>query len=126
MNIEFSRRLAVLFGVLLPVVETLRRYHQLSDWRVLPAWLDDWFIGAFLLYAAWRTKQDTRSGRPFLTAAWGFACAMAYVSFFFQLTNLDQPDPSGVAPAFVVTIKGVGLALFIAALVAALRAEHRT
>jgi hypothetical protein len=126
MNIEFSRRLALLFGLILPVVETVRRSRQLSDLRVWPFWLDDWIIGAFLLYGAWQTKKDVRRGQPYLTAAWGFACAMVYTSFFFQLANLGQPDPSGFSPAVVVTIKGIGFALFIAALVAAFRAKQQS
>ena len=121
MTIEFSRRLALLFGCLLPVVETIRRFHQLKDLSVWPFWLDDWLIGGLLLLGAWRTGKDPVRGQPFLAAGWGFTCAMAYTSFFFQLSNLSQPDPSGVSPAIVVGIKGAGLALAIAALVATLK-----
>ena len=121
MNIEFSRRFALCLGVILPLIETVRRFHQLGDLSVWPMWLDDWLIGAFLLYGAWQTKKNVLHGQPFLTAALGFACAMAYTSFFFQLANLGQPDPSGVSPVVVVTIKGIGFALCIVALLAAFR-----
>ena len=60
-------------------------------------------------------------GQPFLAAGWGFTCGMVYSSFFYQLTHLGEPDPSGVSSVVVVFIKGIGFALSIAALVGALR-----
>ena len=41
MTFTFSRRLALVFGVLLPIVETIRRWPQLGDVHMWPAWLDD-------------------------------------------------------------------------------------
>jgi hypothetical protein len=123
--IPFSRRLAILAGVVVPLVETLRRWRQLGDVRVWPFWLDDWAIGLLLLYGAWRTRKDVGDGRPALAAAWGFACGMAYMSFFSQLAELDRADPSGVAATTVVAVKGVAFALAIAALVATLAAKPR-
>jgi hypothetical protein len=70
MTLTFSRRLAVVAGLVLPVVETFRRWNQLGDLRVWPFWLDDWAIGLFLLYSAWRVGKDSARGRPFLAAAW--------------------------------------------------------
>ena len=119
----FSRRLAILAGVVVPLVETLRRWRQLGDMRVWPFWLDDWAIGLLLLYGAWRTRSDAAGGRPALAAAWVFACGMAYMSFFSQLLALDSPDPSGVASITVVAIKGVAFAVVMAALVATLAAK---
>ena len=124
MNLTFSRRLALVFGVLLPIVETYRRWQQLGDYHYWPAWLDDWAIGAFLLYGAWRTAKEVETGRPWLTAAWGFTCGMAYPSFFGQLARLDQPDPSALPAAWVVGIKGVGFLLAILALAGSLRHPH--
>jgi hypothetical protein len=121
MTLTFSRRLALTFGVLLPIVETIRRWHQLGDIRVWPAWLDDILLGACLLYGAWRTAQDTETGRPWLAAAWGISCGMAYTSFFGQLVRLDQPDPSSIPAVWVVAIKGVGFLLAILALAGSLR-----
>ena len=121
MTITFSRRLAVIFGVLTPLAETGRRFHQLGQISVLPFWLDDYFIGALLLYGAWRTSKDIRSGRRFLAAAWGFTCGMAYSSFFGQLAHLNEPDPAPIPSAWVAVIKGVGFALAILALVGCLK-----
>jgi len=65
------------------LAETIRRW---STWRENPpALFDDYILGAFLLYGAWRVGKDVRSGQRFLAAAWGFMCGMAYLSFFGQL-----------------------------------------
>lgn len=121
MTIQFSRRLAVAGGILAPLGETIRRW---STWRDYPPNLfDDYLIGAFLLYAAWRTGRDVRSGQRFLAAAWAFACGMGYYSFFGQLQSLrlNEPDPAGIPSAWVAVIKGVAVALAIVALLVSLR-----
>ncbi|TAK15445.1 MAG: hypothetical protein EPO35_07545 [Acidobacteria bacterium] len=114
--IRFSRALAIVAGVFLPIAETTRRWHELGDIRAAPFWLDDWLIGAFLLYGAWRTRRSDPSGRVVLAAAWGFACGQVYASFFGQLALIDQADPSGLSGATVVAIKGAMFALAITAL----------
>jgi hypothetical protein len=119
--VRFSRTLAYAGGVVLPIVETIRRWHQLGDLRMAPMWLDDWIIGLFLLYGAWRTRDGASSGRAVLAAAWGVACGMGYMSFFGELSNLGLTDPSGLPSITVAVIKGVMVALALAALVLTLR-----
>jgi hypothetical protein len=121
MTIAFSRRLAIILGILTPLAETVRRWRQLGQLSVWPFWLDDYIIGALLLYGAWRTGKDIRNGRRFLAAAWGFTCGMAYSSFFNQLGRLNEPDPAPISSAWVAVIKGVGFALAILALVGSLK-----
>ena len=120
MTITFSRRLAYVFGILVPLGETIRRWHQLGQLRYLPAWLDDYILGALLLYGAWRTGRDVRGGQRFLAAAWGFTCGMAYASFFLQLEHLHD-DPAPISGVWVLVIKGVGFALALLALAGSLR-----
>jgi len=111
---RFSRQLAILVGVATPSIETVRRWHELRTLTVWwPAYLDDVLLGAFLLYGVWRTRGGRLSGRAALAAGWGFMCGMAYSSLFFQLARLNDPDPSGLSPRFVVAFKGFGLALGI-------------
>jgi len=82
MLISISRYLALVLGVLTPLAETIRRW---STWREdPPSFFDDYILGAFLLFGAWRVGKDAKSGRPFLAAAWAFMCGMAYGSFFGQ------------------------------------------
>ena|SRR5882672_9701431 len=121
MTIAFSRRLAIIFGILTPLAETVRRWRQLGQLSVWPFWLDDYIIGALLLYGAWRVSKDIRTGRRFLAAAWGFTCGMAYSSFFAQLGRLNEPDPAPIPSTWVAVIKGMGLALAILALVGSLK-----
>jgi hypothetical protein len=121
MTIEFSRRLAIAGGILAPLAETARRW---STWQQSPANLfDDYIMGAFLLYAAWRTGRDVRGGRPVLAAAWAFACGLGYYSFFGQLQSLrmGEIDPAPIASHWVALIKGLALSLAIIALVLSLR-----
>jgi hypothetical protein len=115
----FARRLAVAAGVVLPIGETARRWHQMGDPRLFYAWFDDWLIGAFLLYGAWRTGRDASTGQATLAAAWGFALAEAIASFFFGV--FGDADPTGASRTVVVTIKGAMLALAVSALVSVLR-----
>jgi hypothetical protein len=121
MTLEFSRRLAVVLGILTPLAETVRRW---STWRNdPPALFDDYILGAFLLYGAWRVGKDARSGQRFLAAAWAFTCGMAYLSFFGQLQRLrlGEVDPAPIASEWVAVIKGIGLILAVLALTASLR-----
>src|SRR6185436_6597961 len=111
-----SRRLALVIGILLPIAELYRRRNQLTDPTMIPAWFDDVLIGAFLLYGVWRTREGREDGRIFLAAAWAFMAGMAYGSFFGQLSELSNPDPSGASSIIVVAIKGAGLALAFFAL----------
>jgi hypothetical protein len=124
MNLEFSRRLALL-GIIPPIADTIRRWHQLGDIKIWPFWLDDFFLGGFLLYGAWLTQKDVKNGRRFLTAAWGFACGMAYISFFDQITSLDKPDPAPISSVWVAVIKGVFFLIAILGLTGSLWGSPR-
>jgi len=123
---SYSRHLALVIGLLLPVAETIRRWRQLGDLSIWPFWLDDFLIGAFLLYAFWRTRLNGFENRRYLAAAWGFACGMGYPSFLAQVTSLDVVDPAPIPSMWVAAIKGVGLALSALALAGSLKeAETR-
>ncbi|MGA9773509.1 MAG: hypothetical protein WBV94_31045 [Blastocatellia bacterium] len=121
MTLKFSRRAAIVLGILTPLAETIRRWHQLGQLQYLPAWLDDYILGAFLLYGAYRTGKDAKTGRRFLASAWGFVCGMGYSSFFMQLTRLHEDDPAPIPSVWVAVIKGVGLAIAVLALIGSLK-----
>lgn len=121
MTLQSGRKLAIVFGILLPAVEVVRRWHQLGDIGELPFWIDDFLIGGFLLAGAWKTRRDIEAGRPWLAAAVGFAAGMIYASFFSQLATIGAPDPSGLSGVTVVTIKGALFVLAVYALVVVLR-----
>jgi len=117
MLISISRYLAFVIGFLTPLAETIRRW---STWRENPpALFDDYILGGLLLYGAWRVTKDARSGQRYLAAGWAFMCGMAYYSFFDQLHQyrLGIADPAPVSSGWVATIKGVGFAIGIIALI---------
>jgi hypothetical protein len=121
MSIQFSRWLAVFGGIVAPLLETARRW---STWQESPANLfDDYILGAFLLYGAWRVGKDPRNGQRVLAAAWAFACGMGYYSFFGQLQSMraGEIDPAQIASGWVLAIKGIAVGLAVVALVVSLR-----
>ena len=121
MNIQFSRWLAIIGGIIIPLLETIRRW---STWRESPASLfDDYIMGAFLLFGAWQVGKDIRNGQRFLAAAWAFACGLGYYSFFGQLDSLRRgvQDPAPIASEWILLIKGIAWGLAIVALAASLR-----
>ena len=106
MWLTFSRRAAIIIGILLPVAETIRRW---KTWFVYPPnYIDDLSIGAFLLFAAWLSVRRPPLGIRYLAAAWAYACGMGYMSFFGHLANLNGSDPAPVPHAAVAAIIGCG------------------
>jgi hypothetical protein len=121
---KFSRILAIVFGILAPFLETVRRWHM---WREYPpALFDDYILGAFLLAGAWLAGQKFDVGQRVLAAAWGFTCGLGYYSFFEQLRRyrLGEIDPAPIPSSAVLIIKGVAVSLAIVALIATLRARN--
>lgn len=121
LTIQFSRRLALVGGIVVPLIETIRRW---STWQQSPANLfDDYLMGAFLIYGAWRTGRDVCDGQRFLVAAWAVACGFGYYSFFGQLRSLrlNEADPAGIPSEWVAVIKGVAWMFAILALAVSLK-----
>jgi hypothetical protein len=114
-----NRRLAVFVGLFCIVGETVRRWHTWREWP--PSFFDDYIIGAFLFYGAWRSSRDVREGQRFLTAAWGFASAFGYASFFHHLQHFNAPDPAPIPHVWLTALIGAGWLLCLWALFASLR-----
>ena len=86
------------------------------------AWFDDWLIGAFLLYGAWRVGQDATTGQASLAAAWGSTVAIAHRQLRGpSLTATDARSVRRADGRGGRAIKAVMLALAVAALVSVLR-----
>ena len=109
LGLTFSRRLAILSGIALPIVETARRWRDwpgpIEQW---PFWLDDYVVGVLLIVAAlasWRTRRNA----AWLTAAWGVATGLMLGSTLAQYGHIVNPelgdDPSGVAHEWVLLAK---------------------
>jgi hypothetical protein len=85
--------------------------------------VDDYFIGAVLLIAAF-------VGRPrWLTAAWGFSCGMGFGSTLGQLDAMLHPEastwlePSGLGHGWVVLAKSALVLVGFVGLVASTRTD---
>ena len=112
-GLRFSRNAALILGVLLPAVETWRRWPVLDQWQF---WLED-LIGGILLVWGWHAGRSAVSkSRPYLMAAWGYVMGIAYLSFVGQISDAEVIDISGLPGDFVVCVKGCGLALAAACL----------
>jgi len=106
-------------GVALPVLETIRRGANFDN---IPAYLDDFLIGAFLLFSARAVVRGRPNGKVLLVAAWAMLCGGFYGSFFYQVLNTATVDVSGYSNGFVIVVKGVLYLLAITALVSSIRA----
>jgi hypothetical protein len=120
MSLSFSSGLAWVLGAFFPLVETWRRWDQWGQLRNWPFILDDYLMGGFLLTGAVMTHRASSKARLVLAAAWGCASGAMYGSFFGQLVELGEADPSGVSSGWVVGFKGGLFFLCIAGLVATL------
>lgn len=108
--------LAWIVGVALPLLEVARRRTNVHP---LPAYVDDFIVGGFLLIAARASERSLRAAPVLLVAAWGVLCGGMYGSFFGQL-DVRGDDISGLPSSVVIVIKGafglvalVGLGLSI-------------
>ena len=120
LGLRISMYVAFVGGILTPILETIRRWHQMSDLHYFISWFDDYLIGGFLFFAAWKTHKMPDSGHKYLIAAWGFATGMIFYSFFGQLQALNQPDPSQISSTVVLLIKGIMFSICIVSLILAL------
>lgn len=121
MTIRLSKNLAILIGLIAPILETIRRWHTWTEDP--PSLFDDYILGGLLLYGAWRVSRDAVSGQKFLAAAWGFALGLVYASFFFQLYQyrIGAGDPAPVPAEWVLIVKGIGFLVVILGFVLSLR-----
>jgi hypothetical protein len=123
-GIKVSMYIAFAGGVLTPVLETIRRWHQMPDLHYFISWFDDYMIGGFLFFAAWKTFKLTINGIKYLNAAWGFATGMIFYSFFGQIQTINQPDPAPVSSLAVAIIKGVMFLICICSLILSLKGNY--
>ena len=136
LGITFSRRLAILGGLALPVLETVRRWREIpgpiESW---PYWMDDWLFGVMLLAAAWVSRpgkaftSSTAHAPPtaWLTAAWGFVCGAGFSSTMSTLRYALHPelgdDPSGLPHVWIFVSKAMLTAIGVLGLVTSMHSD---
>jgi hypothetical protein len=109
---------AYCLGVALPVLEVCRRRTDFSD---IPAYVDDFIVGALLLFAARSAVRKRPYSRTLLAAAWGILCGGLWSSFFGQLQSATQNDISGLPNSVVVFLKLLVYCIAIICLVLSVR-----
>jgi hypothetical protein len=71
-------------GLLLPILETLRR--GVGEWtRDFTTMFEDYVAGALLLVAGWATVRHRHWGPLFLVLAWAYVTGLMSSSFWYQL-----------------------------------------
>lgn len=114
---------AYLLGVALPVLETVRRgIPRLDGSETIAFLVDDWIVGALLLWAAISATRGVASAPVRLVMAWGVLVGGAYGSFFGQLESGAATDVSGASNVLVAGVKGALFLVSILALIASMRA----
>lgn len=108
----YSRHAAWIGGILVALLESVRRWGT-GNYLL---WLDDYLIGAALLFAAWRAHREGVRSRPWLAAAWGLACGIGYSSFVSHWLRMDQPDVGRFDHRVLTAGIGLGLLLALVAL----------
>lgn len=121
MDVRFSRYLALIFGIALPVLGVVR------NWTLPKGDASGLFIdlaaGSLLLYGIWRTAKVEHSGQRFLAAGWGMAFALYFTSTMRQIeemsaaSSVDTPIP----PEWSVAGSMIGLICSLAGLLSSLR-----
>jgi hypothetical protein len=115
---RFEVAAAYAMGVGLPLLETLRRK---TDFSNIHSYIDDFIIGALLLYSARAVSTNKKGGFVLLTAAWAILSGGLYSSFFWQISSANAYDVGGLPNMTVVVIKGVLYAISLAGLVLSAR-----
>jgi hypothetical protein len=103
---------ALFYGILLPVLETIRKWGKIG---YLPDYLDDWIIGTLLITFALIVIIKNRAYNG-LIACWGIASGGFYYSFFSSLQTYTSggTDVSGHKGPLVLIIKAI---LFLVAII---------
>jgi hypothetical protein len=101
---RFEVAVALVGGILLPVLETCRR--GLSHWGVnFTTMFEDYVIGVLLFIAGWAAYRERSWGAPFLLLAWAYATGLMSTSFWFQLEETLRETIVEPNNSIVVVVK---------------------
>ena len=88
---RFEVAAAFVLGVLLPVLETMRR--GIGFWGVdATTMLEDYLAGAVLVGAGWAAARKKRFGTPLLLVAWSGVTAMMTLSLLSQIEDTVRAE----------------------------------
>ena len=111
--------MALPFALFLGVAEVVRNW---GDWGFWPFWVVDYIAVALLIWG-WRAAGSRpASNVGVLAGAWGFTCAMFYMSFFGHLENLASPDHGPIEQRSLTLIIGILFGITVLGFVSSLKA----
>jgi hypothetical protein len=123
-SLSAQRRLALFFGIAVPVLELGRVLLWGRFWPAPLQWpiaLDALVAGGLLLWGVARAGRDPTSGLALLGVGWGVCVGMGYRTFFEQLAD---PTRHAGHEVLVIAMKGLLFGVAIAGAVGAVRAPR--
>ena len=116
---------AFALGVLLPVLETVRR--GITHWAInFTTMFEDYLGGAVLLIGAWAAYRGKSWGPVFLSLAWGSIAGLMTSSFVAQLEQTLRQTATEPHNLVVLLVKFLLWSVCIVSLVLAFRSALRT
>lgn len=113
-NIKKSAYMALVLGILLPLLETIRRVNQLLDPRSFLEWFDDYLAGAVLLTFSIRALKRRKGYSSHLIVIWGMAFGGHMLSLLSQIQHLYTPHgEKGIFSAFFVFVVKILIMIYI-------------
>ncbi|MCX6197695.1 MAG: hypothetical protein NTY88_00550 [Bacteroidetes bacterium] len=108
-HLRTSMRMAIAFGILLPLAETVRRIHEVLAFENFFRWFDDYTLGAVLLCAAFLVWKQKQNATLYLIAAWGTAAGGLTGSLYGQFDGYFKsiPDAGIFSSGFVLIAKAL-------------------
>jgi hypothetical protein len=106
-QVQLNAYLAIGLGLSLIIGESIRRWGAWGHWS---RWMDDYFMGLFLIIPALLMIRGNRHGNILIIGGWGFTAGLLYGSFFSKLTNTAYHFESNIEPSLLINL--IGLAFF--------------
>ena len=100
-------------------------YRSWGDGRNIIWVLDDVLAGLYMMVAALMFRCDTPALRALFASSWGVAVGMLYMSFFSSLLAPEALNAGNLNKNFLITVKGICLALSFVGLVAAILLPYK-
>ena len=114
--VRFSAWLAIAFGSALAVLEAVRNW---GNWQWWPFWVVDYVAAALLVTGGVMAVRQVAG--HWLTAGWGFACSMFWMSFFSHYKGvLEQGVAVGAREQRLTLIIGIMFGMTILGFLTAL------
>lgn len=115
-----SAIMALLFGVIICVFETLINWGQ---WQWWPWWLVDYVAGIILIFGGTLALRGKPLGHLILVAGWGFALGMMWMSLAGNIEQGTDPARAGRVAGHYITLITLAILWCLSGLLLALRGK---